>query len=146
HEALWDAIRPSIILGVFGGLASIVITVGLAQRLSRRILELERRTRLIAGGDFSPLPLPARKDELRDLGVSVNEMAAQLAQFQNTMRRTEQMRLLGQVSGGLAHQMRNGVTGARLAIQVHARESAANAQGEALQVALRQLGLLEIHL
>jgi signal transduction histidine kinase len=145
HDALWGAVRPSLILGAFGGLASVVLTVGLGQRLSRRILELERRTRLIAAGDFSPMPLPRRNDELRDLSRSVNDMAQRLAQLHQTMRKTEQVRLLGQVSGGLAHQLRNGVTGARLAVQLHARDCSGQ-DGEALQVALRQLALVEVHL
>src|SRR5262249_39460257 len=58
RDALWEAVRPSLVLGAFGGLASIALAVGVAQRLGRRIQELERRTRLIAAGDFSPMPLP----------------------------------------------------------------------------------------
>jgi signal transduction histidine kinase len=146
RDARWEAIRPSLILGAFGGLASIVLAVGLAQRLSRRIQELERRTRLIAAGDFSPMPLPGRNDELRDLGRSVNDMAQHLAQLQETVQKTERFRLLGQVSGGLAHQLRNGVTGARLAVQLHARQCQTETEAEALQVALRQLALVESHL
>jgi signal transduction histidine kinase len=146
RDALWEAVRPSLILGAFGGLASIVLAVGVGQRLSRRIQELERRTRLIAAGDFSPMPLPRRDDELRDLGRSVNDMAGRLAQLQETVQKTERLRLLGQVSGGLAHQLRNGVTGARLALQLHARECHSSVEREALDVALRQLALLEVHL
>jgi signal transduction histidine kinase len=146
YDALWEAVRPSLILGAFGGLASFVLTVGLGQRLGRRIFELERRTRLIAAGDFSPMALPRRNDEIRDLYASINEMGQQLAQLQDAMRKTDQMRLLGQVSGGLAHQMRNGVAGARLAVQLHARESGGQGAAEPLQVALRQLALVEMHL
>ena len=40
-------------------------------------------------------------------------MAQRLASFQDTIRQTERLRLLGQVSGGLAHQLRNGAAGAR---------------------------------
>jgi signal transduction histidine kinase len=146
HDALWEAVRPSLLLGAFGGLASLVLAVGVAQRLSRRIQELERRTRLIAAGDFSPMALPGRNDELRDLGRSVNDMAQKLALLQETVQKTERFRLLGQVSGGLAHQLRNGVTGARLAVQLHARNCDSPADPEALDVALRQLSLLEAHL
>jgi signal transduction histidine kinase len=146
RDALWEAIVPSLVLGVFGGIASVALAVGVAQRLSRRIQKLERRTRLIAGGDFSPMPLPRRNDELRDLSRSVNDMAGQLAQLQETVQKTERLRLLGQVSGGLAHQLRNGVTGARLAVQLHARECDGRADPEALDVALRQLTLLEANL
>src|SRR3954451_9762232 len=73
RNALWEAVRPSLILGGFLGLASVALAVGGGQRLTRRIQELERRTRQIADGDFSPMPLPTRDDELRDLGRSVNE-------------------------------------------------------------------------
>jgi signal transduction histidine kinase len=146
RDALWDAIRPSLILGGFAGLASLVLLLGVGRRLSRRIGELERRTRLIAGGDFSAMPLPRRDDEIRDLAGSINEMAERLAQLQDTVQKTERLRLLGQVSGGLAHQLRNGVTGARLALQLHARECAGNGDADALEVALRQLALLESNL
>jgi len=145
REALWGAIRPALFFGVIVGMAALVLTVLVAQRLGRRIQEMERRTRLIASGDFSPMPLPARNDELRDLGLSVNEMAQKLAQLQDAVTRTERLRLLGQVSGGLAHQLRNGVTGARLAVQLHLRE-AKNGATETLEVALRQLALVEMHL
>jgi signal transduction histidine kinase len=146
RDAVWEAVWPSLVLGVFAAAAAVVLAIGVAQRLGRRIRELERRTRLIAGGDFSPMPLPRRNDELRDLTHSVNEMAQQLARYQETVRRSERERLLGQVSGGLAHQLRNGVTGARLAVQLHCRECQASDKEESLAVALRQLNLVEMHL
>ncbi len=145
RSALWDAVKPSLILGGFAGAASLVLAVAVGERLGRKVRDLERRTRQIAGGDFSPMPLPAGDDELRDLGRSINEMAEQLARLQETVQRTERLRLLGQVGGGLAHQLRNGLTGARLALQLHARECP-DGDGEALAVALRQLSLLEAHL
>ncbi|MFO0964572.1 MAG: HAMP domain-containing sensor histidine kinase [Gemmataceae bacterium] len=146
RDAVWQAIRPALTLGAVGAIVAVVLTLVVTQRLSRRIQQLERRTALIAKGDFSPMPLPHRNDELRDLAGSVNDMAQQLAQYQETMRITERLRLLGQVSGGLAHQLRNGVAGARLAVQLHARECGAKSDGEALDVALRQLALVEMHL
>jgi signal transduction histidine kinase len=147
RDALWGAIQPSLVLGGFAGLASVLLAVGVSQRLGRRIQQLERRTRLIAAGDFGPMPLPGRNDEIRDLTRSVNEMAQQLTHLQETVKKTERLRLLGQVSGGLAHQLRNGLTGARLALQVHAREHPpGEADGDALEVALRQLTLLEVNL
>jgi signal transduction histidine kinase len=146
RDAQWQAVRPSLFLGAFGGLAAILLALVVGQRLGRRIQDLERRTRAIAAGDFSPMELPGRDDELRDLGQSINDMAQRLDQLQQTMQKTERLRLLGQVSGGLAHQLRNGVSGARLAVQLHARECSDQADPEALQVALRQLALVETNL
>jgi signal transduction histidine kinase len=144
--ARWEAVQPILILGGVVGLASVGLALGLGRDLSRRIHELQHRTGLIAAGDFSPLPLPGREDELRDLARSVNDMAQQLAQLQETVRRTERLRLLGQVSGGLVHQLRNGLTGIRLAVQLSLQEAAGRIDTAALEVALRQLTLLETHL
>jgi signal transduction histidine kinase len=145
REAVWQSLWPTLTLGIVGSLVSVILSVVLTQMLSTRIGDLERRTRLIAQGDFSPMPLPSVNDELRDLSHSVNDMAQRLAQFQETSRQTERLRLLGQVRGGLAHQLRNGVAGARLAVQFHAQDCPLREADESLGVALRQLALVEMH-
>src|SRR4029453_3125870 len=91
RDALWEAIRPALIFGALGILASILLLVVVAGRLTRRIEQMEQRTRQIAAGDFSPMPLPHRNDELRDLGRSVNDMAQQLARYQDSMAKTERL-------------------------------------------------------
>lgn len=146
RDALWEAIWPFLILGGSVGAASLALAIGLGQGLSRRLGELERQTRRIAGGDFSPVPLPRRNDEIRDVAQSINEMAERLARFQESTQRSERLRLLGQVGGGLAHQLRNGLTGVRLAVQLFVRECAEHTDTSALEVALRQLTLLEANL
>ncbi len=146
QDAVWEAVWPVLVLGASVGAAAVVLALVVGRRLSHRVHELQRRTRLIADGDFSPMPLPARDDEIRDLTRSVNDMAEKLALYEEKMRRTERLRLLGQVSGGLAHQLRNSATGARLAIQLFAREAVGETDTAALDVALRQLTLLEANL
>jgi signal transduction histidine kinase len=143
NEARWAAMLPSIVLGVTVGLAAVVLALVQAGGLGRRVQELEEKASRIASGDFSPMPLPQTNDEMRDLAVSVNEMASQLANLQDAIRRTERLRLLGQVSGGLAHELRNGLTGARLAVQLYLHEKGEVEEGGPLSVALRQLTLLE---
>jgi signal transduction histidine kinase len=142
-EARWAAMLPSLVLGATVGLAAVVLAVVQAGALGRRVQELEEKSRRIASGDFSPMPLPTTNDEMRDLAVSVNEMASQLASLQDAIRRTERLRLLGQVSGGLAHELRNGLTGARLAVQLYLHEKGEGEEDGPLSVALRQLTLLE---
>jgi signal transduction histidine kinase len=142
RDARWAAVRPSLTLGGCAGALAVALAFATARRLSRRIGALEQGTRRIAAGDFTPLEVSGPDDELNDLGRSVNEMAARLARLQETAQKNERLRLLGQVSGGLAHQLRNGVTGARLAIQLQAREGNGTAP-EPLRVALRQLDLVE---
>lgn len=144
REAVWGAIRPALVVGLIGSGVSILLAFLVTQGIARRVLDLQRRTRQIADGDFSAMPLPRLHDEVRDLGQSINDMAARLARFQETIAATERFRLLGQVSGGLAHQLRNGVAGAKLSIQLMAREQGLSLDdGEPLGVALRQLQLVE---
>ncbi len=137
-EAVSQAVRPILILGASAGFAALILTLIGARQIVRRIRILERRTRQIASGDFSPMPMPQPNDELRDLAQSVNEMAEKLARYQKAAALSERERLLGQVSAGLAHQIRNAATGAKLAVQLHA-QSCSSGDREALQVAERQL-------
>lgn len=145
NDAVARAVRPALIIGSVGGAASVLLALWFTQRLTKRIQDLQRRTRLIAAGDFSPMPLSPRRDELGDLGQSINEMTQQLSRFQETEKATERLRLLGQVSGGLAHQLRNGIAGAKLALQLHLKGQGGELP-EPLQVALRQLALMENYL
>ena len=43
-------------------------------------------------------------------------------ELRRVIKRSERLAMLGQLSGGLAHQMRNAVTGARMAVQLHGRQ------------------------
>jgi signal transduction histidine kinase len=145
RTAVQDAVRPTLVLGVVGGLLAVGLALALGGGLVRRVRELEQRTRLIAAGDFRPMPLPALDDEVTDLCRSVNDMACRLAGFQEAMQRDERLRVLGQFSGGLAHQMRNAAAGAKLAVELFLAENP-SADPEPLQVALRQLARIEANL
>lgn len=145
REARWQAIYPPLVVGgvslaAVGGLA-----IALAARLSRPIQSLQQQVGQLARGDFQTVELPARNDELRDLGASVNQLAEQLAEMRRVIKRSERLSLLGQLSGGLAHHLRNDVAGARIAIQLHEQECSSE-DAETLAVALRQLTLAEQHL
>lgn len=145
REVVSEAVGPLLVLGGGAGLLAGVLTVAVGSRLVARIRDLETRTRLIAAGDFRPMPLPAADDELRDLCRSVNEMARRLADFREELRRTEGLRVLGQFSGGLAHQLRNAVAGAKLAVELFLAENPLT-DPEPLRVALRQLARIEANL
>jgi DNA-binding protein Fis len=53
------------------------------------------------------------------------------------------MRTLATLGGGVAHQLRNSVTGSNIALDLHAEECAAGRSCESLSVARRQLQLME---
>jgi signal transduction histidine kinase len=62
------------------------------------------------------------------------------------VRHNERLRTLGQLGGGIAHQMRNAVTGCRMAVDLHTRNCRSGADDQAIQVATGQLELMERHL
>ena len=73
-------------------------------------------------GDFQQFALPAGDDEIRTLAEAVNRMAAMLASYEQEVRRTERMRTLAHLGGGIAHQLRNSATGCAMAVDLHAEE------------------------
>jgi signal transduction histidine kinase len=84
-----------------------------------------------------------RSDELDDLSRSINLMCAQLRQMSQTIRVSERTHMLAQLAAGMAHQLRNALTGARLSIQVHLKRCQDARIDSSMTVALRQLTLME---
>jgi len=142
-RARWDAALPPLAVGAGAILLSSVASGWLAQRFSRRIRLLQSQVAAIAAGDFSEIAATHRQDEIQELVSSVNSMSAQLREMQHTIRQSERTRLLAQLAGGLAHQLRNAVTGARMALQLHQRRCTALPDDKSVSVALRQLALTE---
>lgn len=145
-RARWEAALPPLAVGGGAILLSTVASGWLAQRFSRRIRLLQGQVAAIAAGNFCEITTPSRQDEIQELVTSVNSLSAQLRKMQDTMRQSERTRLLAQLAGGLAHQLRNAVTGARMALQLHQRRCVVLPDDKSLTVALRQLALMETQL
>lgn len=144
-EARWQALWPPLLAGLVATLLLLVVGTVLAGRVTRPIEQLGRHAENIAHGKFEPIAVPLRDDEIRDLVVSINRMTAMLARYEEEVRRSERLRTLGQLGGGIAHQIRNAVTGCRMALDLHRRKCAADAD-DTLDVATRQLELIERYL
>lgn len=144
-----QAWRAAVLPPAAAGLAALVIVVAvsgmIAARVTRPLHRLSGQVDRIAEGNFTPLPIPRRDDELRDLALTVNRMAEMLTRYEQQVRRNEKLRTLGRLGGGIAHQLRNTVTGCRLAIELHGRECPLPAD-EGLAVARQQLDLMEEYL
>lgn len=150
-EDLWsrvtrEALLAPLGLGALAALTSALVMSLLARRLVRPIEALRRHASRVASGAFDPLPVPDRNDELRDLIVDFNDMACRLSRSEQMVRRSERLAVLGRLGGGMAHQLRNAVTGASIALDHHRRECPSCSAEEALSVAARQLALMETHL
>ena len=143
RQARWDAAVPPLAVGSAALAVMVGVAFWLAHRFSGRIRLVQQQVGRIAAGKFREIDLGPRRDEIRELVGSVNQMCAQLRQLQDTVRQSERSRLLGQLAAGLAHQLRNAITGARMAAQIHAKRCHAEPSDESLHVVLRQLALTE---
>lgn len=141
-----EAFVPPLIVG-----AATIVAVGavarlIGNRLSSSTARLENDVLRIARGDFTPAELPQTNDELQDLSRAINRTAEMLADYEQQVRQTEQMRTVSLLGAGLAHEMRNAATGCRMALDLHAEQCPAPQSDESLFVAKRQLRLMESQL
>jgi signal transduction histidine kinase len=143
RQARLEATMPPLILGASSLGVMVFITSWIAHRIGVRIRRVQRQVARIVEGEFQPLPLGGQRDEVEDLTRSINHMCLQLKDMQRTISETERSRLLAQFAAGLAHQLRNSLTGARLSVQLHARRYPAPGDDQTLSVALRQLAMTE---
>ena len=145
RSVLRQALGPPAVIGGTALITAAILSWWLAARISRPIAEVrEQFRRIAAGGVGGEIPLPTRNDELRELVVSVNDLGRQLQDRDEAVRRSARSSLLGQLSGGLCHHLRNAAAGAKLALQLYRRRAGSDA--DELDVALRQISLSEEYL
>ena len=146
-EREWQAVRrdvilPPLLIGACTMLAMAVLSYLIAAKMGARLDRMQDHVGKLATLQFDNLLPVTGDDELSRLASSINHMAQGLQQATQQIRMTERTVLIAQVAGGLAHQLRNSITGAQMAIQLHLRRSH-DADKESLQVAIRQLNLTE---
>ena len=116
YQQAWrHAFYPPLLIGALAIVLVSLLGTAIASRVTRPLQALQAQVEEISRGNFRQLPEPARDDEVADLSRSVNRMAETLTLYENQVRHSEQLRTLGQLGSGIGHQMRNSVTGCRLA-------------------------------
>jgi len=146
RQAWTDAVFPPLAIGLAAFVLVVLAAIAVAARVSRPMTRLQTQVVRIARGDFEPMPLPQRRDEIRDLAEAINQMATMLDHYERGVRQAERLQTLAQLGGGIAHQMRNAATGCRMAIDILAVEQSLSDDCESLTVARRQLELMERYL
>jgi len=143
-EASTRATRQAFLLPLVTGLCSLVaislVATLVASRIGKRIEVLKRHVEKIAGGAFESINPSGPYDAIRSLYQSVNTMSAQLQDSTAQIVLIERSRLINLIASGLAHELRNHLTGARLAIQTCKVDSQ---NSDALSIALKQMLLAE---
>ncbi len=144
RSARRSALATPILQGLCGFLAMAGVTAAVSRRISDKLVNVEKGVGRIASGHFDELATDSKRpDEIDHLAGSINHMSRQIQEMQRTIESTEKMRVLAQVASGLAHQLRNSIAGARMAIQLHSKRCPSTGQDDSLGVALRQLQFTE---
>ncbi|WP_373649424.1 PAS domain-containing sensor histidine kinase [Schlesneria sp. DSM 10557] len=138
-EALW----PPLAVGAGTLLLTIPLTLLIAWNWAGRVRSIEQHVKSIALGQFGlERPKGVIDDELSRLVESINSMSRQLDSMRQELIRGERTRLVAQLTAGFAHQLRNGLAGAKLAIQLHESRCTSSVDNS-LVVARQQLALTE---
>ena len=139
----WQASKSPLTIALLVLPLALLFSFALASQVTRPLAKLQQQVTQIAKGDARPIPLTTGNDEIRDLNVSVNEMAEKLQDHDNQLRRNERLRTMVQFGSGIAHHLRNSATGCKMAIELLAGDHREIADSENFQVARRQLGLMD---
>lgn len=137
-----NSITQTLIVTAATLVLAMMIAGLLARRVGKRFDGLTQFFDQLAKGNHHALPVGKRNDEVADLLVSANTLSDQLQTLKKQVQTTERLELLSQLSGGLAHQLKNSITGARMAVQLHQRQCQ-NGESDLLETAMSQLRLTE---
>jgi len=143
REARWRMASFPLLTGLSTIILLTSVTLLFASRLVRRLSILQECVGRISAGEFTAIVPTEANDEVGKLGLAVTRMSEQLLKMQQTLQRQQGEKVLHQVAGGLAHQLRNSITGARMAIELH--QQRCEASDNSLDIALGQLEETEAH-
>ncbi len=130
-------------LCVAAAVVVLLISVALSQSVVQRLKRVQNQLSEMASHRYAAQPLTGPVDELQELQATANQLAERMERFEREIAQTERLRLLAQLTGGLVHTLRNSITGAKLAVQLHQRRCPLGDKEESLAVARQQLELTQ---
>jgi len=110
----------------------IIISLLIAEKYTEPIKKIAQASKRIAEGELVKIRDKNRKDEIGILIKSYNEMVDKLIEqkaLEEKLKRTEQLSMIGQISSGIAHEIRNPLNFLSLSIG-HIKERITDAQIE----------------
>ncbi len=145
---LWRAALPPLITGLSTILLLATITLSLTSRLVGRLKRLQGQVQQIADGNFGATydAEQSGNDEVSRLALAINSMSSQLGQMWDALHQREGERLLHQIASGLAHNLRNHMTGARMAVELHRRKCQQAETDEGLRLAIHEIEQTESYI
>ena len=98
-------------------LVTLCLSIFFFRRFTKPIDALVTATRQLKSGELN-YRIQGLQDEYGEVAKSFNEMASSLKEYYHRMQWAEQIVVLGELAGGLAHEMRNPIAGIKGAMQV----------------------------
>lgn len=138
----WEASKSPLLIALLVVPLMFLLSLAMANQVTRPLANLKNQVQQIAQGNVSPIPEIRSNDEIRDLNVSINEMAIKLGDHDAQLRKNERLRTMVQFGSSIAHHLRNSATGCKMAVELLAVDHREIAKSDDYQVALRQLGLM----
>lgn len=142
----WNASKSPLAVAAIVLPIALVISLALANQVTKPLSCLQQQVEQIAKGNIQQIQSSSRDDEIRDLNLSINEMTLKLQDHERQIRQNERLATLLQLGSGLAHNLRNSATGCRMALEHLANEDESVNQSESMDVARRQLNLMESYI
>lgn len=115
--------RVLITISVF--VLGIILCVLLAEKYTRPIKEVAEASRSVIQGNLKKIEGPERKDEIGTLILSFNEMIEKMIErkrLEEKLKESEQLSIIGQLSSGIAHEIRNPLNFISLSVS-HVKET-----------------------
>jgi len=125
QATLQEIIKAKMVLYLMlalGPLFTIIVSYFLISSFTKPISKLMHATRRLREGDLDHR-IEGLKDEFGEVAQSFNEMSGALKEHFTKIQRVEQGIVLGELAAGLAHEIKNPLTGVKGAIELISEEA-----------------------
>jgi len=133
-----------LVLLALGPVVSIALGFILVRGITRPLGVLLESTRRVTAGDLEHR-VRGLTYEFGELGDAFNAMARSIKEQMTERQRAEQMAMLGRLSAGLAHEIKNPLAGIKLAMEVMAGEESLSEENREIAHKVRaEVGRVEV--